>query len=428
MLLYTKNDSSFETLGGKPMKAKEERIKWFNEARFGMFIHWGLYSILGRGEWVKYHEDIPMAEYRRLAGEFHPKSFRPKEWAALAREAGMRYMVLTAKHHDGFCLFDSRYTDFTSARTAAGRDFVAEYTEACRNEGLGVGIYFSVKDWSFPAYFNGPERDPEGWKRLVDHFHNQTLELMKNYGKIDLLFYDCSDDANFRGGWGARTPEVWGSAGLNAQVRALQPGILINDRSGIPEDYGTPEQTILNAVDDPNRMYESCMTMNNSWGYNPRDSEWKSTKQLLGQLVSCAARGCNYLLNVGPDPDGVIPEESVERLREIGIWMKTNGEAVYGTERVLPDWWDYSAAGRVTTRGNTAYLINGSWNPAGEAISVSLKNEVKSACLLVDGRRLDLRREGRRTVISGLPVHAPSPWMNVIKLELDGKPEAQFYY
>ncbi len=406
-----------------------ERIKWFNEARFGMFIHWGLYSIPGRGEWVRYHEDIPDKEYRKLADKFNPHSYNPKEWAALAREAGMKYMVLTTKHHDGFCLFDSKYTDFTSAKTAAKRDLVAEYVKACRAEGLGVGLYFSVKDWSFPAYFKGPENDPEGWKELVSHFHNQALELMTNYGAIDVLFYDCSDDANFRGNWGSQTAaEIWESVELNRKIRALQPQILINDRSGPAEDYGTPEQEILSSVQDMGRAYESCITMNNSWGYSPYDTDWKSTKKLLGQLASCAARGYNYLLNVGPDSDGIIPAESVQRLQEMGIWMKVHGEAIYGTERILPNWWDYSTGGRITTKGHNAYLILSTWHSKGETVIVALKNEVKSAVLMADGTQLKVRREGRRTIISGLPVHTPFPWMNVIKMGLEGKPEAQYYY
>lgn len=177
-----------------------ESIRWFTGARFGMFIHWGLYALLGRGEWARYTEAIPSDEYHALAQKFQPRYFDAAAWARLAKAAGMKYMVLTAKHHDGFCLFDSQYTDFTSVKTAAKRDFVAEYVEACRAEGLGVGLYFSVKDWDFPQYFDGPERNPQGWEDLVEHFHNQTKELMTNYDKIDILWFDCPDDANFRGG------------------------------------------------------------------------------------------------------------------------------------------------------------------------------------------------------------------------------------
>ena len=410
------------------MPASKERLEWFNEARFGMFIHWGLYSILGKGEWVRYHEEIPTEEYRALANQFNPQYYRPREWAALAKAAGMRYMVMTAKHHDGFCLFDSQFTDFTSVKTAAKRDFIREYVEACRAEGLAVGIYFSVKDWEIPAYFRGPENDPEGFDVCVQHFHNQALELMSNYGKIDLLFYDCSDDANFYGNWGdISVADLWRSKELNDKIRELQPGILINDRSGMPEDYGTPENTVLITVEDNDRMYETCMTMNNSWGFNRNDHNWKSTDKILSQLISCAARGCNYLLNVGPDPEGRIPQDSVQRLQEVGFWMKENGEAVYGTERILPSWWDSCPGGRITTKQNVAYLCLNRWPVDGTLLLTRLKNEVVSASLL-NGDILPVQREGRRVLIEGLPIQSPTPWANVIKLVLDGAPAAQYHY
>lgn len=308
---------------------KTSRYQWFNQARFGLFIHWGLYSLLGRGEWVRYHEAIPAADYHALADRFNPQSFRPREWARLARQAGMKYMVLTAKHHDGFCLFDSQETEFTSVKTRAGRDFIAEYAEACRAEGLGLGLYFSVKDWDQPAYFRGPEQDPDGWQALVALFHAQTLELMRHYGPIDILFFDCADDANFRGGWGDQTADIWQSQALFKQIRALQPDILINDRAGLPGDYGTAEQTILNATGHNDRLYESCVTLNNSWGYTPLDQAWKTTETIISQLTACAARGCNYLLNVGPDPDGVIPCTAVSRLQETGEWLKVRSYLWY---------------------------------------------------------------------------------------------------
>lgn len=393
-----------------------------------MFLHWGLYSLLGRGEWVKYHEGIPTGEYRELASRFTAQKYRPAEWAALARRAGMRYMVLTTKHHDGFCLFSSKYSDFTAAKTAAGRDLVEEYVEACRREGLGVGLYFSVKDWSFPAYFRGPENDPAGWSELVGCFHSQVEELMTNYGKIDILFYDGDDDANFRGGWGEKTADVWKSEELDRRVRRLQPDILINNRCGLRGDYGTPEQEIPMTNKNRARKCECCLTMNDSWGYTKGDLCWKSTPQLLHNLTACAARGYNLLLNVGPDGDGVIPPEAVERLQEIGLWMDTHGEAVYGTECALPDWWDFTSAGRITTRGNTAYLLLEKWSGSGELTVNTIQNRILSAELMATGEKLSVERRGRQTVIGGLPVQPPFPWMNVIKAELDAAPQAQFYY
>lgn len=411
------------------MPAGKDRLAWFNEQRFGMFIHWGLYAIPGKGEWYRYHDAVPAEEYHKLAEVFQPRFFRPREWARLAKETGMRYMVLTAKHHDGFCLFDSQYTEFTSVKTAAKRDFVREYVEACREEGLGVGIYFSVKDWDFPAYFDGPQKNPEGFEKAVQHFHNQALELMSNYGKIDVLFYDCSDDANFYGNWGDKTAsEVWRSKELNAKIRQLQPGIVINNRSGEPEDYATPENVILAAVDDRDRMHESCMTMNDSWGYRPYDHNYKSTGELIRQLIACASRGCNYLLNVGPDPDGRIPQEAAERLREIGVWMQMYGEAVYGTDVSLPNWWNFSGHGTILTKGNRLYLCMEDWPREGVEVLTTIKNRILSAKVMRTGQKLSVRREGRRVFIEGLPIIKPGLWTDILELEVEGTPEVPYYY
>jgi alpha-L-fucosidase len=408
------------------MSASEDRLRWFRDASFGMFIHWGLYTLLGRGEWVRYIESIPPEEYHALAQRFNPLYFDAGDWARLAKAAGMKYMVLTAKHHDGFCLFDSHYTDFTSVKTNARRDFVAEYVAACRTEGLGVGLYFSVKDWDFPAYFDGPENNPLGFSRLVDHFHNQIKELLSNYGKIDILWFDCSDDANFRGGWGDKTKDIWRSQELENWIRAAQPGILLNNRHGLPGDFGTSEQAIPSG--GTKGLLESCVTMTRQhWGFCPADP-YKDLWEIMSELVGAAAVGSNYLLNVGPDSDGVIPLPAVERLHAIGGWMQTHGEAIYATERILPNWWDYTTSGRITTRGSTAYMIVETWHPTGFLSINQLKNEVRRATLLATGQELRVRREGRRLLIKGLPPSPPAFPYNVVKLELDGPAEAQFYY
>jgi alpha-L-fucosidase len=405
---------------------KAASLRWFSDARFGMFIHWGLYALLGRGEWARYTEAIPPDEYHALADRFQPRHFDATAWARLARAAGMKYMVLTTKHHDGFCLFDSQYTDFTSVKAAARRDFVAEYVAACRAEGLGVGLYFSVKDWDFPAYFDGPERNPEGWAKGVEHFHNQAKELLTNYGKIDILWFDCPDDANFRGGWGEATRDVWRSQELVDWIERAQPGILLNNRAGLPGDFRTPEQSVPHGS-QPGR-WEACVTMTRMhWGYCPGDA-YKDLWQILQELVACTAAGGNYLLNVGPDPDGAIPLPACERLLALGEWMKTHGEAIYGTERILPDWWDYFSLGRMTTRGNTAYLILEAWSPNGSLSLNQLKNKVRRATLLATGQELQARREGRRLLIEGLPPVPPAMPFNVVKLELDGPAAPQFYY
>ncbi|MDX6767664.1 MAG: alpha-L-fucosidase [Candidatus Methylacidiphilales bacterium] len=407
--------------------AQKERLKWFNQARFGMFIHWGLYSLLGRGEWVRYTESIPTDEYQSLSSKFNPRHFDARSWARLAKEAGMKYMVLTAKHHDGFCLFDSHHTNFTAPRTAAQRDFVAEYITACREEGLGVGLYFSVKDWDFPAYFEGPEKNPQGWKKLVEHLHNQVRELLTNYGQIDILWYDCPDDANFRGGWGDKTKDIWRSEELEIMVRALQPQILTNNRSGLPGDFATPEQEIPNAYYQDG-FFESCITMNHSWGFSSNEGEYKTSTRLLEQLTACAARGGNYLLNVGPNPDGQISPQAVDRLLEMGQWLKICGQAIYGTERILPNWWDFCTSGRITTKGDNAYVIMQTWPGDGRMVLAQLGNHVPKAELLGAAGTLTVKRKGRQLIVEGLPHQPPIHPFNVIKLTLDGSPQPQYYY
>ena len=218
-------------------------------------------------------ERIPKAEYAKLADRFRPGKFDAHEWVKIAREAGMRYMVLTTRHHDGFSLFDSQVSDFTSVKTAAKRDFIGEYVEACRNAGMPVGFYYSLLDWRWPAYWDGPKKDPEGWKEVRDYVHSQVRELMTNYGKIDILWYD--------GSW-PHSAEDWEAQKLNEMVRSLQPGIIINNRSGIPGDLETPEQRIQGHE----RPWETCMTMDDLWwGYHPGDANVKSPTQLVRTLV-----------------------------------------------------------------------------------------------------------------------------------------------
>ena len=295
-------------------------LSWWHDARFGMFIHWGLYALLARHEWTMYQESIPPEEYRGLADRFNPQHYNPEEWVALAQDAGMRYMILTSRHHEGFSLWDSKVSDFTAPKTAARRDLLAEFVNACEKRGMRYGFYYSLLDWRYPAYFRGKARDPEGWAEFLDYVHAQVLELCTNYGDLSVLWYD--------GGW-PYTPEDWGSTPLNAEVRRLRPDILINNRSMQPEDFDTPEQHV---TPSPDRLWESCMTMNTTWGYSTIDREWKSPRQLIHYLVTAANGGGNYLLNVGPDPDGRIPFESVERLRAMGRWLDVYGESIYGSE------------------------------------------------------------------------------------------------
>lgn len=358
---------------------KEEylkRMQWYVEARFGMFLHWGLYSIPARGEWMRSFEKLTDEEYERYFREFDPVDYDPKKWAKAAKEAGMRYMVLTAKHHDGFCLFDSRYTDFKATNTKCGRDLIKEFVEAVRAEGLKVGLYYSLLDWHHEDYphfsdgahpmYHNPAYTDEGrvWERYVEYLHNQVKELCTNYGKIDILWFDYS--------FGEYSGEKWEATKLVNMVRELQPGVIIDNRlevsgaglgslaSGKPlpyhGDFVSPEQIIpqegIRDVNGDPLIWEACFTMNDSWGYNLRDKYFKPAPMLIKKLVECVSKGGNMLLNVGPDAKGNFPGESAAILKEVGKWMEKNKESIYGcgmSDMPRPDF------GRITQKGNKLY-------------------------------------------------------------------------
>ena len=336
------------------IEARAERTRWFLQDRFGMFIHWGLYALLARGEWVRSVERISNEDYQKYFEEFNPDHYDPKTWAKLARQAGMRYAVLTAKHHDGFCLFDSQLTGYKSTNTPCSRDLVREYVEAFRAEGLKVGLYYSLLDWhhpDYPAYGDRhhPMRESEDYKnrpqdfsRYIETLHGQVRELLSDYGKIDIIWFD--------GGW-ERMPDEWQATELEAMIRSLQPEILINDRLPGAGDYNTPEQFVPPQV--PDRAWEACMTINESWGYNPDDKQFKSGRQLVHTLCEIAARGGNLLLNVGPMADGKLPPELLERLAVIEGWMARHAESIIGTAPGLEPWQFY---GPSTRRGDRIYL------------------------------------------------------------------------
>lgn len=389
-----------------------ERGAWFRDARFGMFIHWGLYSILGRGEWVMYLEHIPVAEYSKLSERFKPTKFNPDEWVSYAKEAGMRYMVLTSRHHDGFSLFDSKVSDYTAPKTAAGRDLVAEFIKACHKAGMRVGLYYSLLDWRWPAYWSGPKGDPEGWSKFLEYVHTQVEEICSNYGKLDVLWYD--------GAWPHRA-EDWRSAELNAKVRKLQPEILINNRSGLPEDFDTPEQHV--SFSPPGRLWESCMTTTEYfWGYCKGDP-WRPTRRLIQTLVTCASGEGNLLLNVGPKADGTFPAGAIRILREIGSWMRVNGESIYGSERCPFS----TSVGTFTAKASKAYVHVFRW-PGREICIAGVGNDVKDAYMLATGEYVKFSKMDGRVFLRGLPARAPDPYDTVIVLELDGKPRGLTYF
>ena len=384
--------------------SREKRMQWWHDARFGMFIHWGLYSVVGRHEWVMEEEAIPVAEYEQLAKRFTPKPNAARAWAKLARQAGQKYMVMTTKHHEGFCLFNTQLTNYCAPKQACGRDLVHEFVEAARAEGMHVGFYYSLMDWHHP---DGARcaTDEAARRRFVDYIHGQVRELCSNYGKLDVLWYDVN--------W-PLTPEGWESEKMNKMVRELQPEIIINNRSGLPEDFATPEQRIQ----AENRAWEACMTMNDSWGYQRADDAWKTPKTVVRNLTTCARDGGNYLLNIGPKPDGSIPEESVAILTETGKWMDRNGSSIYTAERCKVNRSTYA---NFTRKGNTLFMHVYFW--PGEYVAISgLQAKVRSAKLLASGKPVEFSQDEFRTRFTGLPAAAPDSPVTTIAIECDAEP------
>jgi alpha-L-fucosidase len=382
----------------------ETRIQWWREAKFGMFVHWGLYSLLGREAWAMGDEDIPLAEYEQLAKQFQPIPGAARAWARLAREAGMRYMVMTTKHHEGFCLFDSKLTDYCATRQGPGRDLVREYVEAARAENLRVGFYYSLMDWHHPDWLHAKD-DLAARKRFVDYTHGQIREIMSNYGKVDILWYDMPVPLDADG---------WRSAEMNAMVLKRQPDIIINNRNLLPGDFSTPEQSTQAAKSD----WESCMTINDSWAYLAGDHNWKSVQQLVQNLVECARDGGNYLLDIGPRADGSVLEPSVERLKAIGKWLQKNGDCVYATQKCR---FPHGNIGVYTRKGNTFYTIIYFW--PGETVTVGgVKFRVKSARFLATGHPVVFTQRGSQLIFSGLPEKAPDDPVTVIAAECESEP------
>ena len=357
-------------------EARRNRLEWFRHARFGMFIHWGLYAIPGRGEWVRSSEEMDEEQYRPYFEEWNPVRYNPRKWAALAKAAGMKYAVLTTKHHDGFCLFDSRYTDWKSVNTPCGRDLVRDFVDAFREAGLKIGFYYSLLDWhhpDYPAYGdrNHPMRNNPAWKgrkhnfdSYLSYMHGQVEELMTNYGRIDLLWLDFSYEGH--------TGEDWKATELVKMIRSYQPDILINGRlEGSGETYGSimtdnpsvfsgdftcPEMIIppygLKTPSGADVPWEACFTMNNTWGYCPNDIFYKTPETLIKKLVECVSKGGNMILNVGPTAKGEIPPQQEKILREIGKWTRQNSDSIYGCGICglpKPDW------GRYTQKGKKIY-------------------------------------------------------------------------
>jgi alpha-L-fucosidase len=387
--------------------ARAARMQWWHDARFGMFIHWGVYSTIGRHEWVMENEGIPTSEYEPFAKRFTPKPNAARDWARLARRAGQKYMVMTTKHHEGFCLFDTKTTNYCAPKQGPGRDLVREYVDAARAEGRRVGFYYSLMDWHHP---DGARCaiDEAARRRFVDYLHEHIRELLTNYGKIDVLWYDVAWPLDAKG---------FESERMNEMVFRLQPEIIVNNRNKLEGDFSTPEQRIEAA--QGGRAWESCMTLNGSWGYHANDTEWKSPKTIARNLITCARDGGNYLLNIGPRSDGSVPEDSVRILEAVGGWLDRNGSAIYTSQPCQPR---RSAYAMFTRVGSTLYMHIHAW-PGDTAVITGLLTPVRSARLLASGQAVRFQQEKLRTKLLGLPNNAPDAPLTTIAIECDGEPK-----
>ncbi|MET3115255.1 alpha-L-fucosidase [Pedobacter sp. CG_S7] len=439
-----------QLLVGQEVVSKDERMNWWREARFGMFIHWGVYAqwagvyhgheqLHGGAEWIMNRSKIPVAEYQEKAKEFNPLNYDPDLWVKLAKDAGMKYIVITAKHHDGFALFKSNASKWNVAdATPYGKDLLKPLADACRKYGVKLGFYYSqAQDWSNPGGSVARKPMREGWanpdstridKYTLAHKGHwdpvqetatfqeyidkvavpQVKELLLNYGDIAVIWWDTPTN-------------MTDEAALKFQdVLKLQPLLITNDRLKRPNfsgDTKTPEQKIPDRKELDGKDWETCMTMNGTWGYRTKDTNWKSTAVLIRNLVDIASKGGNYLLNIGPKPDGSFPQESIERLSAIGKWMKVNGEAIYATKAnpLLEVAW-----GRITTKetknGTTLYLTVFQWPENGKLEIPGLKNKIVSAALVSNKTAL----KSKSSVVY-LPMSAPDAIASVIKVEVKGK-------
>lgn len=353
-----------------------ERLAQFREQRFGLFVHWGLYSLAARHEWVQNRERIRAEDYRTYFDHFYPDLYDPGAWLDEAVRAGMRYTVLTTKHHEGFCLWDSAHGDYTVAGTPWGKDLVGPFAAAARERGLGVGFYHSLIDWHHPRFpVDGlhPGRDDDAFREresgrdigeYARYLHAQVEELLTWYGQIDTMWFDFSYPHRIRDGelvWGGKGHNDWRSRELASLVRRLQPRILINDRLDIPGDFTTPEQyqpATTPTVDGEPMLWEACQTLNGSWGYDRDNLDWKPVDLLVRMLVDTVSKDGNLLLNVGPNARGELDERSVETLRGIGRWMRLNGRSIYGAG---PSSFTPPSDCRYTQRGERLYLHVFAW-------------------------------------------------------------------
>jgi alpha-L-fucosidase len=419
--------------------------EWFVHDRFGMFIHWGLYSLAARHEWVKHKEEIDNATYQKYFDEFNPDLYDPQAWAAAARDAGMKYVVLTTKHHEGFCLWDSALTDYKITNTPYGRDALRPFVDAFREAGLKIGFYHSLIDWhhpEFPIDHQHPMRNhPDALeinktrdiRKYAAYLHGQVRELLTQFGKIDVLWFDFSyPDHSFRGMPGKGRND-WQSEKLLAMVHELQPGIVVNNRLNLPKgycDFYTPEQYQPRAwvrVDGEPVLWETCQTFSGSWGYYRDEETWKSPQQLVQMLINAVACGGNLIMNVGPTSRGTFDRRALDALRAYGDWLSVHGRSIYGCTQS-----DFTPPPdcRFTQHGDRLYLHIFNW-PYRFVYLDGMIDQIKYAQLLHDGSEVFVKRALRDydyeavqqyipedTAVLELPVRRPDVTVPVVEIIL----------
>lgn len=414
---------------------KSERLKWWTDARFGMFIHWGLYALPARHEWVKNHERLTNEQYQKYFDNFNPDLFNPYDWAKTAKEAGMKYAVITSKHHEGFCLFDSQFTDYKATKTPYGKDIIKEWLEAFRSEGLKVGLYYSLIDWHHPDYTideNHPLRvetenqynelnKKRDMSKYRQYLFNQVKEILTKYGKIDILWLDFSFPGKFGKG-----RQDWDSKKLLVMIRELQPGIIINDRLDLLDvkggwDFTTPEQEKVPTWPQYNGKripWETCQTFSGSWGYYRDENTWKSSAQLIELLIESVSKGGNLLLNVGPTARGVFDYRATERLKAMGDWMKFNNRSIYDCTQAPDDF---------VKPDNTLLTYNPKTNrlyvhllvyPLGKLIIKNIADKVKYIQFLHDASEISYSKKNGNDLILELPVQKPPVEIPVLEVIL----------
>jgi len=444
---------SFQMMYAQKALTQDERLQWWREARFGMFIHWGVYSVPGGvykghemlhggAEWIMNRSKIPVAEYQQYAKEFNPVKFNAEEWVKMAKDAGMKYIVITAKHHDGFAMFGSKASKWNIVdATPYGKDVLKELAAACKKNGIRLGFYYSqAQDWNNPGGAVARKVASEGWlnpdSARIDAYTKannghwdpaqttstfaeyidrvavpQVKELLTNYGEVSVLWWDTPTN-------------MTDEAALKLQaLLKLQPNIITNDRlkrPNFPGDTKTPEQKIPSQSELDGANWETCMTMNGSWGFKSYDHNWKSNETLIRNLVDIASKGGNYLLNIGPKSDGTFPQESIDRLKFIGTWMKINGEAIYASKPspLAPLAWGRCTK-KETKESTTLYFTVFNWPADGKLVIPDLKNQVIAATLLANGTKLKTASAADGLTIN-VPATAPDAIASVIKVEVKG--------